>query len=204
VRDGGEPQPCLDAARGDGPFERGAQVVQLALEKVEPFGLLEPVQVSLGRLGELDCPVEVGVRQVRVRELEEVLGPIQVGQSVLPEVAQARVGWELVACQLMDGPGDQHLAAVRERADAGAADDGDVPPIGLAGAGLGRMECDADANAQVARPALAFDRPLEPERAGHGVRGTREERNAGAPHAALQQCPTAPRHDRRRQFLPAA
>jgi hypothetical protein len=137
------------------------------------------------------------VRQVRVRELKEVLGPIQVGQSVLPEVAQARAGRELVACQLMDGPGDQHLAAVRESADVSAAVDGDVRAIGLLEVRLSRMERDTDTHAQVTRPVLLFRGALELERARHGIRRTGEQRHAGVSFPVLlQRRPAAHRHDR--------
>ena len=76
-RDRGQPQARLGVARGDRPLQRRAQVVELALERVEPRRLVEAVEVELRLLGETDRPREVGVANGgRLARLAQPLAPV--------------------------------------------------------------------------------------------------------------------------------
>ena len=108
-----------------------------------------------------------------------------------PEIPQARPRREVLARQFAHGRGHQDLAAVRERADRGAADHGD--PAAALGLHLSGVQRD---------PQPAW-RSLDFERARQRVRGAREHRAGRAFLASLLvRRPAARRHGRGDQLLP--
>ncbi len=140
--------------------------------------------------------------QVGVLELEEAFGTLHVAQPVHPEIPQARPRREVLARQFAHGRGHQDLAAVRERADRGAADHGDPAPAGALGLHLSGVQRDANHDPQPAWPALALDRSLDLERARQSVRGAREHREGRAFFASLLvRRPAAHRHGRGDQLV---
>ena len=140
--------------------------------------------------------------QVGVGELEELLRALDVGQPVRPEVAQARAGRQVLPRQLADGARHEDLAAVRERADPGAAVDGHPAPVRRPGIGLAGVQRHADPDLQAPRPVLAFHRALDLERARQGVGRAREhgEGRVALP-ALLQQRAATCRHGGGDQLL---
>lgn len=128
-------------------------------------------------------------------KLEEMLRALQVPQPVMSEVPQARSDREILARQLADRARHQHLAAVREPTDPGAAIRGGPPPIGFGGVRLSGEQRHADPDLQIARPVLALHGALDLERACQCVRRPREQREGGIALAALlQQRPATCRH----------
>src|SRR6185312_12409780 len=118
---------------------------------------------------------------------KEMLAALQLAQPMQSQVAQRRFGWEVVADQLAHGAGYQHLPAVRECADLGAAVHRDPPPISAVRIRLSGVEGDADLNAHAAWPLLPRQGALNVECARHGVTRAREQREGAITRAAFSQ-----------------
>ena len=91
-------------------------------------------------------------RQVRVHELEQVLGPPEVPQVVLAEVEEADAVREPLGGERPGGGRQQHLAAVPSRHDPRGAVDGGPEVVAAALLGLARSGCPSAPAAGRSRP----------------------------------------------------
>jgi hypothetical protein len=131
-----------------------------------PFGARSRV---LGRAQRRKCGLEA-----RHVQLVDALGPIEVLEPVLPEVAK------LPSLQLGileyggRGEGDEYLAAVRGRHDPGGAVDAEaiVPLFGHSR--LGRMDAHPHTQPGSRRPLVRFEPLLAVDRSGRRLIGARE------------------------------
>ena len=108
-------------------------------------------------------------RQPRDVELVQPLGPGHVLEDVQAEVAGGRAGRQVVSGELEGRAGEDDLAAVPDRCDAGGPADLD-PAVVVAGAvGLAAVDAHPDADGRVLGPGVGLERALGGD--GGGDRG---------------------------------
>jgi hypothetical protein len=113
--------------------------------------------------------------QARDLELVEPLGPLDVRQRGLAEVAQPQVGPELAAHQGRRGAREQHLAAVPRVADPRRLVHRQADVAVRADARLAGVQAHPDANVDVVGPLLLGERTLRRRRRLHAGTGAAED-----------------------------
>ena len=121
-------------------------------------------------------------RQVRVRELEQVLRPLQVAQPVDPQVAQGGAGGQGVPRQDGGGRREEHLAPVAGGREAGAAVQGLPEVVPALHVHLPGVQPHPYPERARFAPGLGPERDLPRQGGGHRVPRAGERRVDGIPH----------------------
>ena len=104
-----------------------------------------------------------------------VLGPAEIAQAVHPPVGQLSPGRQAVDHEVVRGPREQDLAAVRELAQPRAAAQRQPEVVALvAQLRLRRVQRDAHPQRRSLGPGVCAHATLDLERRGDGIRAARE------------------------------
>ena len=130
-------------------------------------------------------------------DLVEPLGAVQVLEPMLADVVErdADAGAQLGDDELARGAGDEHLAAVRGRADARGAMDVHADVVVGADLGLAGVQAHAHAQVHALGPGVGRQRTLRGHRRGDGVGRARRRRRRRRPRCGPlgRRAPRSPR-----------
>jgi hypothetical protein len=125
-----------------------------------PFGHHHGHRAGQGKLLRGRARWRKHVREAVYDQLVDPLRPVEVLEPVLAQVAQADSGNLHVVDDPSSGPRKQHLAAVRNRADASRAMDGDSRVAVRGDIGLAGVQTYPDGERSFFGPLFIHDRPL--------------------------------------------
>jgi hypothetical protein len=152
------------------PTQQRADGRQLVLSANKGIGL----DGEVGRVEPEARERREAVAQARGEGLVDALRLEQVAQPVLAEVAERDAGGEVVVDQLAGGLGEEDLAAVAGREQAGEPVEAGGEVVAGDRGGDAGMEGEADPERARSAPGLGGQRPLGGDGGGEGVGGRGE------------------------------
>ena len=121
-------------------------------------------------------------RKAGRRELEDLLGPIEVAQAMEPRSSSSDLGRDAAARQAGRDGRQEDLAAVPDREDPGVAIERLAEEVALARLGRPRVDRHPDPERSGRAPPLVAQRALGGQRGVDGIRGLIEDREHPIAH----------------------